>query len=83
MKTEKQKQALAEEVLKTIRKSSSNSELNELLSALVRLRKKLRSKATKEAKKIGNDATHFEGMNKGLWIAYSESANEIDKIVGR
>jgi hypothetical protein len=52
-----------------------------MLDDLFKLRKKLRCKATKEKKRIGNDTTHYEGVEKGLWIAYEEAASEIDMLI--
>lgn len=48
---------------------------------LCNLSKKLKRKATIERKRIGNDFSHYEGMCKGLWLAYEEAAKEIDRII--
>jgi hypothetical protein len=41
----------------------------------------LRRRATIEGKRVKDDLTHYEGMCKGLSIAYETSANEIEKIL--
>jgi len=50
---------------------------------LKRLVKLLRRRATIEGKKVKNDLTHYEGMCKGMSIAYETSANEILKILSK
>ena len=45
------------------------------------LSKNLKRKASVELKKVRADRTHYEGMCKGLWIAYSEAAKNIDLIL--
>jgi hypothetical protein len=54
---------------------------DEEIVILKRLSKKLKRKASIEMKKVKNDITHYEGMCKGMWIGYNESATEIDKIL--
>jgi hypothetical protein len=52
-----------------------------MIEELKKLRKNLRTKATYERKRIGDDKSHYEGMKKGLWLAFEEAANELDKLI--
>ena len=54
-----------------------------MLKQLIKLQKQLRAKATYERKRVGSDTTHYEGMKKGLWLAYEDSASAIDKIINQ
>ena len=56
----------------------SEMDLNDRLKKLVT---KLRRKASIERKKVNNDSSHYEGMCKGLWLAYDEAASEIKKLL--
>ena len=55
-----------------------NKDLEKELTNLVKL---LRRKATIEAKRIGNDSSHYEGMCKGMYIGYEEAASRLAKII--
>jgi len=56
--------------------------MDELLEKKLRkLVSKLRRQATLEWKRVGPDSTHYEGMKKGLALAYEESAGSIMRII--
>ena len=54
---------------------------NELLAELIKLRKKAMRLANDDRKRVGKDCTHFEGVCKGQWLAYSWAATRIGQII--
>lgn len=50
------------------------NQLKKLKATLLRL-------AAKEAKHIGDDLTHYQGMEKGMWLGYKDSAHRLDKVI--
>lgn len=48
---------------------------------LRKLVKNLRRQASVEYKKVKNDATHYEGMCKGMYLGYEEAANRLLRII--
>lgn len=58
-----------------------NMKIEDLLNDIRKLKTNLKRTATMEAKWVGDDISHHQGMRKGMYIAYNESALKIEKVL--